>query len=59
MSTDDPTLPGAPHTRRSSTDVAVRRGMSVGSLRAIEQIEPALREHRQADRAIVKERSHP
>jgi chromosome segregation ATPase len=57
VSSDDPTLPGTPRTRRSSTDVdlvevrealAVRRGLSVQSLRAIEQLEPALRELRQA-----------
>jgi chromosome segregation ATPase len=57
VAADDPTLPGTPRTRRSSTDVdlvevrealAVRRGLSVQSLRAIEQLEPALRELRQA-----------
>lgn len=56
-SADDPTLPGTPRARRSSTDVdlseareglAVRRGMSIQSLRAIEQLEPVLRELRQA-----------
>lgn len=57
MGVDDPTLPGTPRTRRQSTDVdlvevreglAVRRGMSVQSLRALEQIEPVLRAYQKA-----------
>lgn len=57
MTADDPTLPGTPRTRRSSTDVdltdvreglAVRRGMSIQSLRALDQIEPVLRAYAKA-----------